>query len=60
YARLDMDSPDWPSDPRTGQKIIPAWRPGMQGEARVDVEHRRLVWIWTHKFIEWVRLKLWI
>ncbi|WP_428937107.1 efflux RND transporter periplasmic adaptor subunit [Fontivita pretiosa] len=60
YARLDMESPDWPTDPRTGQKIIPAWRPGMHGEARVDVEHRRLVWIWTHKFIEWVRLKLWI
>ncbi|HVT87281.1 MAG TPA: HlyD family efflux transporter periplasmic adaptor subunit [Tepidisphaeraceae bacterium] len=36
------------------------WRPGMEGEARVDVEHRRLIWIWLHKFIDFVRIKLWI
>lgn len=38
----------------------PAWRPGMAGEARVDVEHRRLVWIWTHRLIDFLRLKLWM
>jgi RND family efflux transporter MFP subunit len=36
------------------------WRPGMQGEVRIDVGHRRLVWIWTHKFIDFVRMKLWM
>ena len=36
------------------------WRPGMQGEARVDVEKRSLAWIWTHRLVEYVRLKLWI
>jgi multidrug resistance efflux pump len=36
------------------------WRPGMRGEARVDYEKRSLAWIWTHRFINFVRLKLWI
>ncbi|HUB24040.1 MAG TPA: HlyD family efflux transporter periplasmic adaptor subunit [Tepidisphaeraceae bacterium] len=35
------------------------WRPGMQGEAKIDIQRRRLVWIWTHKFIDWLRLKSW-
>jgi len=37
----------------------PEWRPGMEGEARINIEHRRIIWIWTHKFIDWLRLKLW-
>jgi multidrug efflux pump subunit AcrA (membrane-fusion protein) len=36
------------------------WRPGMQGEARVDVEKKPLVWVWTHRLIDFVRLKLWL
>ena len=35
-------------------------RPGMAGEARVDVEKRRLVWIWTHRLIDFLKLKLWM
>ncbi len=35
-------------------------RPGMAGVAHVSVERRRYAWIWTHKAIDWVRLKLWI
>jgi hypothetical protein len=38
----------------------PSWRPGMAGEARVEIEHRRLIWIWTHKFIEYLKFKLWM
>jgi len=34
--------------------------PGLAGEARVEIEHRRLVWIWTHRLTDWLRLKLWI
>ena len=30
----------------------PTWRPGMAGEARMDIEHRPLIWIWTHKFVD--------
>jgi multidrug resistance efflux pump len=38
----------------------PEWRPGVAGEARLDVERRSLAWQWTHRFIDFVRLKLWI
>ncbi len=36
------------------------WRPGMMGEARVDVNKRSIAWIWTHRLVDWVRLKLWL
>ena len=38
----------------------PVWRPGMAGEARVDVGNRSLAWIWTHRLIDFLRLKLWM
>jgi multidrug efflux pump subunit AcrA (membrane-fusion protein) len=41
-------------------KIDPNWRPGMVGEARLDVEKRTWAWIWTHRLVDWVRLKLWM
>lgn len=34
-------------------------RPGMQGSARIDIGERRLIWIWTHELIDWVRLWFW-
>jgi hypothetical protein len=36
------------------------WKPGMAGEARIDVAKRSLAWIWTHRLIDFVRLKLWM
>jgi hypothetical protein len=36
------------------------WRPGMEGEAKVDVERRPVIWIWTHRLVDFIRLKLWI
>lgn len=36
------------------------WRPGMAGEARIDVGNRSLAWIWTHRLIDFLRLKLWM
>lgn len=36
------------------------WRPGMTGVAKIDVGERRLIWVLTHKFVDFVRLKLWI
>jgi multidrug resistance efflux pump len=34
-------------------------RPGMVGYGKIDIEARKLIWIWTHPFMRWVRLKLW-
>jgi len=34
-------------------------RPGMEGVAKIDIEKRRFIWIWTRKLINWVRLKFW-
>ena len=41
-------------------KHDPNWRPRATGEARLDVENRSLAWQWTHRLVDWVRLKLWI
>ena len=34
-------------------------RPGMEGAGKVAIEDRRLVWIWTHRLIDWFRLWIW-
>jgi RND family efflux transporter MFP subunit len=34
-------------------------RPGMEGVGKVTIEERKLVWIWTHGFTDWVRLWMW-
>ena len=33
---------------------------GMEGVARIDVEERLLIWIWTREAINYVRMKLWL
>jgi hypothetical protein len=38
----------------------PSWRPGMAGEARVDVDKRTWAWIWSHRLMEFIRLKTWM
>jgi RND family efflux transporter MFP subunit len=35
------------------------WRPGMSGLALIDAGSRPIIWIWTHKAIDAVRLWLW-
>lgn len=37
----------------------PEWKPGMAGEVRIETEHARVIWIWTHRLMDWLRLKLW-
>ena len=37
----------------------PGLRPGMEGVGKVSVNERRLLWIWTHAFFDWLRIKLW-
>lgn len=34
-------------------------RPGMEGVAKIETGPRNVVWIWTHRFTNWLRLKLW-
>jgi multidrug efflux pump subunit AcrA (membrane-fusion protein) len=36
-----------------------ALRPGMEGVGKIAIGERRLLWIWTHPFFDWLRLKLW-
>ena len=34
-------------------------RPGMEGVGRIDASAHSLLWIWTHRFVDWVRLSWW-
>ena len=34
-------------------------RPGMEGVGKIAVDQRKLLWIWTHDVVDWVRLALW-
>jgi hypothetical protein len=34
-------------------------RPGMEGVGKIDIDRRRLIWIWTHQGLDWLRLALW-
>ncbi|MBM3845863.1 MAG: HlyD family efflux transporter periplasmic adaptor subunit [Verrucomicrobia bacterium] len=35
------------------------WRPGMSGVCKLTVERRSLFWIFTHRTVDFLRLKLW-
>jgi hypothetical protein len=39
--------------------VSPRLRPGMEGFGKIEVDRRRLIWIWTHDLIDWVRMKAW-
>jgi multidrug efflux pump subunit AcrA (membrane-fusion protein) len=34
-------------------------RPGMEGIAKIDAGRERMLWIWTHEFVDWFRLWAW-
>ena len=40
-------------------ETAPTLRPGMQGVGKIDVDQRKLIWIWTHKITQWWRMFLW-
>jgi RND family efflux transporter MFP subunit len=40
-------------------RISPRLRPGMEGIGKTHIDVRRLIWIWTHSLIDWVRLQIW-
>jgi hypothetical protein len=31
----------------------------MQGVSKIHIGERRLIWVLTHKLVDWLRLKLW-
>jgi multidrug resistance efflux pump len=50
----------WDKIEAADQKALAAdWLPRQAGEAAIDFEHRPLIWHWTHRLVEWVRVKLW-
>jgi len=42
-------------DSSVGQRL----RPGMEGVAKIKIEERRLIWIWTREIFNWIELKFW-
>lgn len=40
-------------------KVSKRLRPGMEGVGKIEIEQRKLIWIWTHEAVNWVRLKIW-
>lgn len=34
-------------------------RPGMEGVGKIQVGERKLIWIWTHSFFDWLGLQFW-
>lgn len=34
-------------------------RPGMEGIAKIEIDRRKLIWIGSHKLVDWLRLTLW-
>lgn len=35
-------------------------RPGMEGVAKISIDRRSYGWLWTHKLVNWLRMKLWL
>ena len=40
---------------RTSERL----RPGMEGVAKIEAGRRPLIWIWTHRLVDWLRLAVW-
>lgn len=34
-------------------------RPGMEGVGKINIEKRKLIWIWTYKITHWLRMFFW-
>jgi multidrug efflux pump subunit AcrA (membrane-fusion protein) len=39
--------------------VSTALRPGMEGVGKVEIGSRKLIWIWTHEIVDWLRLWMW-
>lgn len=45
-TRFSGEAPDW-------------WRPGMSGVAKLDCGERSLLWIFTHRAVDYLRMRFW-
>ena len=43
----------------TAKGALEKLRPGMEGVGKIHVDERKLLWIWTHKLVHWVRMWIW-
>ena len=34
-------------------------RPGMEGVAKIEISQEKLIWIWTRRLVDWLRLFIW-
>jgi hypothetical protein len=34
-------------------------RPGMEGVAKIEIGREKLIWIWTRRLVNWLRLFVW-
>lgn len=41
------------------EEVSDRLRPGMEGFGKISVDRRKLIWIWTHELIDWVKLWVW-
>jgi RND family efflux transporter MFP subunit len=37
----------------------PLLRPGMLVIAKIEISQRKLIWIWSHRFTDWLRYRIW-
>jgi RND family efflux transporter MFP subunit len=37
----------------------PGLKPGMRGAAKIEIDRRRVAWIWTRSLNDWLRLGIW-
>lgn len=35
------------------------FRPGMEGVSKIVIGDRKLIWIWTHRMLDWLRMRSW-
>jgi hypothetical protein len=41
------------------EEVSPWWRPGMSGVAKINVGKRNILWIFTHRTIDFLRIFFW-
>jgi multidrug efflux pump subunit AcrA (membrane-fusion protein) len=44
---------------RLDGEVPPLLRPGMEGVGKIQVDQRKLLWIWTHKILHWMQMFFW-
>jgi hypothetical protein len=41
------------------EQVSERLRPGMEGYAKIVAGRQKLIWIWSHPLVDWLRLKAW-